>query len=367
MSTSATNPTGSSAAQAPGSRAPREAAIALALAASGLGAFALFARRSGAGAAAAAAAGAAFALFFIPCVLLSVRPWRAGLRAWLAPAPRLRSGGLWILALLAYAGYAAACHALVPAELLRLAVYGIAVIVVGGGLRPASAVPLADPSRPGPPAFPARLPFLAALLVFWLPAEFRLVGGLRLPAGAAQAFDATHLALFALGLLVFVVQAHVPRVGYTFALSRRDLAHAAVGLAAFAALAIPLGLASGFIRPGGPHLGPLERAVSALAIYLGVACPEEVLFRGLIQNFLERSWPGRGGRAAALALASLVFGAAHLDEPPRPDLRYALLATLAGLAYGWVWMRTRRATASALTHAAVDFLWMHLFGGVRTA
>jgi membrane protease YdiL (CAAX protease family) len=93
--------------------------------------------------------------------------------------------------------------------------------------------------------------------------------------------------------------------------------------------------------------------VAPVAIYLATGVPEEFLFRGLIQNTLERAI----GRAA-LPIASIIFGLAHL-----PDLRYVLLATLAGLAYGWVYQTTRRITASAVTHALVDWIWVLLLRG----
>jgi hypothetical protein len=92
-------------------------------------------------------------------------------------------------------------------------------------------------------------------------------------------------------------------------------------------------------------------AVAPFAIYLATAVPEEFLFRGLIQNSLERLL-GRAG----LPIAAIVFGLAHL-----PDPRYVVLATLAGFAYGWVYRRTRRITASAVTHAVVDWIWVLLF------
>jgi len=53
-----------------------------------------------------------------------------------------------------------------------------------------------------------------------------------------------------------------------------------------------------------------------------------------------------------LGVSAVVFGFAHL-----PDPRYVLLASLAGAAYGWVYWRTKRITASALTHAGVDWIW----------
>ena len=51
-------------------------------------------------------------------------------------------------------------------------------------------------------------------------------------------------------------------------------------------------------------------------------------------------------------VAAGVFGLAHL-----PDLRYVLLTTLAGIGYGWVYTRTGKITASALTHTGVNWIW----------
>ena len=80
---------------------------------------------------------------------------------------------------------------------------------------------------------------------------------------------------------------------------------------------------------------------------------EEFLFRGLIQNALTRAI-GRAG----LPIAAVIFGFAHL-----PDPRYVVLAALAGVAYGWVYQRTGRITASAVTHAFVDWIWVMLLRG----
>jgi membrane protease YdiL (CAAX protease family) len=42
-------------------------------------------------------------------------------------------------------------------------------------------------------------------------------------------------------------------------------------------------------------------------------------------------------------------------------MAYVVMATLAGLAYGWVWMRTRKVTASAITHMLVNLIWVTVF------
>src|SRR5688572_31601814 len=48
----------------------------------------------------------------------------------------------------------------------------------------------------------------------------------------------------------------------------------------------------------------------------------------------------------------------HLRLAHLPDVRYVLLATLAGVPYGWLYLATRRITASAVTHALVDWIWV---------
>ena len=101
-----------------------------------------------------------------------------------------------------------------------------------------------------------------------------------------------------------------------------------------------------------------------MGIYLLIAVPEELLFRGIIQNLIEqrfrRSW-------ITLVAASLVFGAAHLDNAttgyPVPNFAYMLMAALAGMAYGWAWRRSSKITTAAVTHTLVDWVWGVVLGG----
>jgi membrane protease YdiL (CAAX protease family) len=200
----------------------------------------------------------------------------------------------------------------------------------------------------------ARMPetvrVLAAAIVLWLPIEFDLLPPLRLP--PPNGLRAAPFAALAAGLYLFLVACPLDRIGYTFQLTRRDLRHALIATAAFAVVGVPIGLATGFLE-WNPRPDAIRLAVAPIAIYLATGVPEEFLFRGLIQNTLERAI----GRAA-LPIASIIFGLAHL-----PDARYVLLATLAGVAYGWVYLVTRRITASAVTHALVDWMWVLLLRG----
>jgi membrane protease YdiL (CAAX protease family) len=191
---------------------------------------------------------------------------------------------------------------------------------------------------------------LGAAIALWLPIEFDLLPQLRLP--PPDGLRAAPFAALAAGLYLFLVACPLDRIGYTFRLSGRDLRVALIATAAFAVVGVPIGLMTGFLE-WNPRPDPVRVAVAPIAIYLATGVPEEFLFRGLIQNTLERAL----GRAA-LPIASIIFGLAHL-----PDVRYVLLATLAGVAYGWVYLATRRITASAVTHALVDWIWVLLLRG----
>lgn len=191
---------------------------------------------------------------------------------------------------------------------------------------------------------------LAAAVLLWIPIELDLLPALPLPAPGGA--DVSRFVGLAAALYLFLVARELPRVGYTYLLRARDLAAAGVAFAAFSVVALPVGLATGFLA-WQPELG-VERLPLLLVIFFAIAVPEEFLFRGLMQNLLS----GPLGERRALAVASVVFGLAHL-----PDPRYVLLASVAGVAYGWVYLRTGRITAAAVTHAAVDWVWALLLGG----
>jgi len=82
--------------------------------------------------------------------------------------------------------------------------------------------------------------------------------------------------------------------------------------------------------------------------------PEELFFRGWIQNLLE----ARLGRYPALLLTAGLFGLSHFNKRATSfNWQYVLLAALAGVFYGRAWRRYRRVGTSAVTHASVDAIW----------
>jgi uncharacterized protein len=130
-----------------------------------------------------------------------------------------------------------------------------------------------------------------------------------------------------------------------------------VGLAAFAAyapVAVVLGLMLGFLHFH-PVIPSLIHALTAWVFtFFFIAVPEELFFRGWMQNLLEkRVRPARG-----LLITSTLFGLSHFNKRAAGfNWRYVLLATLAGIFYGLAWRQQRRVGASAITHASVDTIW----------
>jgi uncharacterized protein len=154
-------------------------------------------------------------------------------------------------------------------------------------------------------------------------------------------------------LYLFVVVRRLEGIGYSFFPGTNAVSIGLREWIYFLPFGIGLGLATGFI-----HFH--ERMPSALNIVGGilitlvlVALPEEMLFRGVLQNLLET----RFGKRAALLIASLLFGLAHFNKGAIFNWRYVFLASIAGVFYGRAWRAHRQLLASVITHTAVDVVW----------
>ncbi len=188
---------------------------------------------------------------------------------------------------------------------------------------------------------------LSALARAWQPAH----SGIPSPTHPLSQLLAMNLALFC-----FLVVRPLDGIGFTFRLRKQDIVQALIAFAWFFPLALVFGMATGLV-PFKPHLpDPALIIPIILGKSLMVALPEEVLFRGLLQNLLQRAAPTARGRMAALLVSSVVFGFSHLNNHPLFDWRYVTIASVAGIAYGIVYNRTGKVTAAAITHSLIDIV-----------
>jgi len=169
-----------------------------------------------------------------------------------------------------------------------------------------------------------------------------------------------HLAVFNKMLLLdagiygFLAVRRLEGVGFDLRLRLADLRIGGREVAIYAPIAIVLGLSLGFL-----HFHAYLPTVSHVVLgwiftFFFIAVPEELFFRGWMQNLLER----RFGQRRALLTAAVLFGLSHFNKRAvHFNWRYVVLATLAGIFYGRAWRQERRVGASAVTHASVDTLW----------
>ena len=172
-----------------------------------------------------------------------------------------------------------------------------------------------------------------------------------------------HLAVFNKVLLLdagiygFVAVRNLDGVGFDLRLRVRDLTTGLREFVFYLPVALALGLGLGFLHlhPFG-SIGPvtLQFAGAWIFTFFLIAVPEELFFRGWLQNLLER----RMGRWPALVTTSILFGLSHFNKRALHfNWRYVLMAAIAGVFYGRAWRRDRRVGSSAVTHATVDSVW----------
>jgi uncharacterized protein len=172
------------------------------------------------------------------------------------------------------------------------------------------------------------------------------------------AYVFTVLLALNVALAMFVLLRRVDGIGYSIGWGRHWSFFVLGSFLVFGCIAIPLGTAMHFITfaPQWHAWGSL--VFTSLGIFFFTAWPEEFLFRGLLQNMLSRA---SKNDLAGWWTASILFGFSHITNMGFPNWRYVVLASIAGIFYGWTWRKTGSIFASAIVHALVDVTWHFLF------
>jgi len=176
--------------------------------------------------------------------------------------------------------------------------------------------------------------------------------------GGKLAYLMTVLVAVNVAVATFVVVRRANGIGYSIGWGKNWGLYVAGSFAVFGCIAIPLGMAMRFIAFAPQWNRWSSLLFTSLAILFFTAWPEELLFRGLLQNFLARS---SKSDLAGWWTASVLFGLSHITNMGFPNWRYVILATIAGVFYGWTWRKSGSIFASALVHAGVDAMWHFLF------
>jgi hypothetical protein len=154
-------------------------------------------------------------------------------------------------------------------------------------------------------------------------------------------------------LYLYLVVRRLHGVGFSFVPRLNDIKIGVREWLFFLPIALGLGFATHFIWfvPRHPSVGHVVGAL--LVTFLLTAIPEELFFRGILQNLLEP----RVGRMWALVVTACLFGLSHFHKGAAFNWRYVMIAAVAGIFYGRAWRARRRLFASSLTHTLVDVVW----------
>jgi membrane protease YdiL (CAAX protease family) len=218
---------------------------------------------------------------------------------------------------------------------------------------------------------------IAGIALLRLPLDFHLIG---IPAFDSHVrFTLAPYAMYLIfGLLAFQTERKIG-APISWKLTGRDLAYA---FGVFAVMFFPLlglGLHIGFLtwQPS-PYLFDQQYMILFFIprVLFPTALPEELLFRGLLQNTLAERFSKtfRSERLrfwAPIVLASLFFGLSHFEDGQEfvsltssimhPNYGFMLLSFLAGGAFGYVYKKTGSLLAATFLHTLVDMVFWLCF------
>lgn len=218
---------------------------------------------------------------------------------------------------------------------------------------------------------------VAVILLLWFPIEFGWTPKIEIPP-IRSVLNLYHVIGIVLATFLYFSVRHLPETGFTYRFKSVDIRIAIQNFIIFMPFALIIGFATDFIAVSQNLPGPGHMLARFLAIFFFIAIPEEILFRGVIHNLIEKRLALRkNGMTWALVISSIIFGLAHGDNHNPPFLNidlgplgvwqapwvYIILASIAGYFYGLTFIKTRKITAAALVHLLVDWFWSIFFSG----
>src|SRR5438034_1413279 len=133
-----------------------------------------------------------------------------------------------------------------------------------------------------------------------------------------------------LGLYLYIVVRKLDGVGYSLVPSRHTFLVGLLEWFYFLPLGIGLGTVLRFIHFHERVPPTMTFLSSVLTTFLLVAVPEEMFFRGIVQNLRETRW----GATQELWMGAVLFGLSHFNKGASLNWRDVVLAAIAGTSHG---------------------------------
>ena len=219
-----------------------------------------------------------------------------------------------------------------------------------------------------------------AIIAIWIPFSWHWIGK-KFPAGGGMHSDWPLLSATVVPLTIILFRhfCNLEGMKLNAKIRTEELFYALLAVAWLAIALIPIGTSIGFLHlksifaeaHGLERVGLIFQvlcswtmlktlALTAIAVALG----EELFFRAIIQNLLQKALKNK---LMPILIASLLFGLGHAHKHATSyDLAhlnwgYVFMASIAGFIYGIMYRRTRSLLLPILVHASVDSIWHLLF------
>jgi membrane protease YdiL (CAAX protease family) len=147
-------------------------------------------------------------------------------------------------------------------------------------------------------------------------------------------------------------------IGFNLVPSFKAIKIAFLALGLIMVFVTPPGLLTGFLTfhiPASYNFPKL--AVHFVGLFLTVALPEELFFRGILLRGLDKVFSKKW---IPLVISSLAFGLMHWNNVSTlpTQITYISLAAVAGVGYGWAYRKSgNNLFAAILVHTLVDWTW----------
>ena len=194
---------------------------------------------------------------------------------------------------------------------------------------------------------------LAIWMLLWIPFDLRWFNGLY------ANFDYTFWSIAISVIAVISWRGYRGAdIGYRLVPNLKDIRIALLALIAIMIVVVPLGIPLGFLTFSIPETYDIPKlAAHFIGLFLTVALPEELFFRGILLRGLEKVFSKKW---IPLAISSLAFGLMHWNNVGElhTQITYIFLATIAGVGYGWAYRKSgNNLLAAILVHTLVDWIW----------
>ena len=194
---------------------------------------------------------------------------------------------------------------------------------------------------------------IALWMLLWIPFDFRWYMGLQ--SGLGYTWWSFAISVIAI-IGWFGYRSSV--MTYSLLPKLNDLKITALALLMITVATVPPGLAAGFLSFSVPETYDVPKLmIHFIGLFFTVALPEELFFRGILLRGLDKL---ASKKWIPLVVSSIAFGLMHWNnvDDLSMQITYVFLATIAGLFYGWVYIKSGYSLfAAILTHTLVDWIW----------